>query len=163
MIHERTNVVDAFTYVHFTLCEDVMCYVYWWRDVSTSECILRMQLRTVYEQTLLPNATTTNFDSDPTILHIPHPTSHPRVYRNVHHIAYYCIREHYIPFLLYSWDTTLTYLYLLLFIIYSKTWSLNVMGYRSHVIGRSVGRSVGSSLVSSRRRAFHVQYRIHLN
>ena len=73
-------------------------------------------------------------------------TSHPpRVYRNVHHIHIaYCIREHYIPFLLYSWDITLIDFYLLLFIIYSKTWYLNVMGYRSHVIG---GRSV---VVSSR-------------
>lgn len=136
--------------LHFTLCKDVThghVYVYWWRDVSTSECILRIQLRTVYEQTLLPNATTTNIDSDPT--HPTHPTHHtshpPRVYRNVHHIHIaYCIREHYIPFLLYSWNTTLIDFYLLLFIIYSKTWHLNVMGYRSHVIG---GRSV---VVSSR-------------
>jgi len=66
MIHERMNVVDAFTgtFYIYVWSIDVMCYV--WRDVSTSECILRMQLRTVYEQTLLPNATTTNIDTDPT-------------------------------------------------------------------------------------------------
>ena len=70
MIHERMNVVDAFTgtfYIIYGICIEVyVCYVYWWRDVSTSECILRIQLRTVYEQTLLPNVTTTNFDTDPT-------------------------------------------------------------------------------------------------
>ena len=146
-------------YIIYGICIEVyVCYVYWWRDVSTSECILRIQLRTVYEQTLLPNATTTNIDSDPT--HPTHPTHHtshpPRVYRNVHHIHIaYCIREHYIPFLLYSWDTTLIDFYLLLFIIYSKTSYLNVMGYRIHVIG---GRSVvvSSRLVSSR--LVHLMY-----
>lgn len=85
--------------VHFTLfyvyvCTDgVMC------DVSTSECILRMQLRTVYEQTLQPNANATILRTLTVILHPTLCTSYilQITHRNVHHIAY-CIQEHYISF-----------------------------------------------------------------
>lgn len=132
------------------ICMEYRCYV------------LCMAWR-VYERMHLANATTyclrANASSECNyyehwhwsyILHITHRN-------NVHHIAY-CIREHSIPFLLYSWDTTLTYFYLLLFIIY-----LNVMGWDIEVtssVGRLVGRSV---VVSSRRRAFDVHYNIQLN
>ena len=148
--------------LHFTLCKDVThghVYVYWWRDVSTSECILRMQLRTVYEQTLLPNATTTNFDSDPTHpTHPTHPTSHitsESVSKCSSHRVLYTGTLHPLPPLFMRHHTNLL-LFIVIYYLFEDV-ILNVMGYRSHV------SSVDRSVVLSRRRAFHVQYRIHLN
>ena len=151
--------------LHFTLCKDVICVM----------CLCVLMAWRVYERMHLANATTyclrANTSSECNYYelwqwsytsHITHPTSHitsESVSNCSSHRVLYTGTLHPLPPLFMRHHTNL-FLFIAIYYLFEDV-ILNVMGYRSHV--SSVDRSVGSSLVSSRRRAFHVQYRIHLN
>ena len=151
--------------LHFTLCKDVThvhVYVYW----------LLMAWR-VYERMHLANPTTyclrANTSSEcnyyehwhwsytSNTSHITHHTSHPRLYRNVHHIHIaYCIREHYIlhplPPLFMRHHTNL-FLFIAIYHLFED------VIFKCDGISKSRHRSVGRSVVvSSRLVVVHLMY-----